>query len=345
MNCVDKSNISECRHFEYEHADAIIRRLIQVKICDIYPCVVSMSTNDACDKSFVRYIASDRPRTAPAMRGEISTQELVVNTDSDGRVRDVDLVWAAKHVMHEARHLYQMRELYQRVPLTGLQLDMARMDGIAATFRGYHNSVYGYTPSEVDADIYGFEDTVKYFDTYVVNGRGELIIDARACLVQRVREMERWRGDRDAPDYESMVQSLRDKMTEYRWRPRPVVLGPGDDFATRRLAACPGWLDTLNDGRKVGVERDEELFSMALDVNPSWIDRHRGLDAEACRVRKLYPGRLSVLGRVDNAIVRGFGKLDSDAPPKSLESRPSVRAAIAAAEAVSDPEDESEVEY
>lgn len=21
MNCVDKSNISECRHFEYEHAD------------------------------------------------------------------------------------------------------------------------------------------------------------------------------------------------------------------------------------------------------------------------------------------------------------------------------------
>ena len=36
---------------------------------------------------------------------------------------------------------------------------------------------------------------------------------------------------------------------------------------------------------------------------------------------------------------------DVSEPPKSLESRPSVRAAIAAAEAVSDPEDESQVEY
>lgn len=337
--------ISERRHFTYPHARVLLSRMMDVKIRDAYPCVVVRDLSERSAKSFVAYLCSDRPRTGAKMECSISVKELVDNMDSDGYVRDVDLVWAAKHVTHEARHLYQMRELYQRVPLTGLYLDMARMDGIAAAFRGYHDSVYRYMPSEVDADIHGFEDAVEYFDKYIVNGRGEPIIDARACLVQRVCELERWRGDKDAPDYESMVQSLRDKMTEYRWQVRSVVLGPDDAFAMQRLSACPGWLDVLNDGRKLGVARDEELFSLALDVNPSWIDRHRGLAAEARRVRKLYPSRLSALGRVENALSRCFGKLDSDVQPSAPELRPSVRAAVRAAEALFGPEDESQAEY
>ncbi len=99
---------------------------------------------------------------------------------TEGYVRDQDLAFCVKHLMHETRHLYQNQVLYQE-PLIGFSLDMAKMDALSSYFSGYRQNMYEVLPSELDAEIHGLLDTVAFFDQ-IIDENGEKILDAKTCL-------------------------------------------------------------------------------------------------------------------------------------------------------------------
>lgn len=191
---LDEQIASE-RYYSYDDAMLLLEKMGKRKITDVYPVVRKVDFCTELEDSDLKRMPSARPRTKPVIRCRIGIRELFEN-QVDGMVRDVDLVWAGKHIMHEAWHLRQMTDTYQQKDLSGRDLDMARMDAIAEVFQGYSHGSYGHRPSEVDADIYGFGDVVNYFDNHIVGGDGKPLLDAKACLTVRVHELPMWRGVR-----------------------------------------------------------------------------------------------------------------------------------------------------
>lgn len=314
----------------YSLAKTLLDDMIHDLIEKPYPCVFDVNIDLSRDGSNVGYehVNSLLPfnRSHPQMRCIIGGLDLVKNMTPDRYVRDVDIVWIGKHIAHEARHLYQERVLYQQEGLSDGILDMARIDALMGTFDGYWRCVYPYAPSELDADIYGFIDTVDYFDKNITDSNGKPLFDAKFCLTQRSHELGMIRALRvpSNADYDDIIRCLISHMQDYKCLSRGY--NPGDVLTQSdwnafggNLSKCPRGLSFVNAENRTGVEYDEKLFSLLLDVNSTWVDLHKGLDKEVKRIRKLYPSELGISDRFANKSSRFINTRDENR--RELESK------------------------
>lgn len=322
--------LNDQHHYSYLGALEIIHQMTNDLIGEPYPCVCTMDFDLDTDVSSVGYGSKEDEsvgtRSYPRMNGVIGVQELFNAIDDKKHVRDVDLVWIGKHICHEARHLYQLRTLYQQDGLVGEMLDMVRIDALMNTFNGYWSCVYPYAPFELDADIYGFKGAVEYFDKYLLNDDGKPIVNTKQCLVQRTYELDNLRGQYIpyGLDYDGIIQYLSSHMQDYKFLSRGYdsndILNQKDwIFWKDELNKCPRGLSFVNEKNKIGVEYDEKLFSLLLDVNSTWVDLHKGLDKEVKRIRKLYPSELGIADRFANTSSRFINTRDENR--RELESK------------------------
>lgn len=229
----------------------------------------------------------------------IGIQCLLDNMDEDNTVRDIDLVWCVKHIAHEARHIYQQTDIYQK-PLHGYFLDMARMDALSVYFYGYKQNTYSYLPSELDAEIHGMQDTVSYFNT-LVEDKGNALIDAKACLYEKVKELPTnriWYQREPVTCYEDMIISLERMKNLYLIKDRGFPLNKSNLQDNEYLEKCykhHAWLDVLGAEYKIGVPYDRKLFAMAIDINPAWVKQHKGIQREAKEIQKEFPPQFTFM--------------------------------------------------
>lgn len=304
------------RLFRLEEALSVLDTISQSAILTKYPCVSVCSFSKDFNASSVGYTisATNRERSDPSMICRISISDLYHNVDNDGFVRNTDMVMAVKHVFHEAEHLRQVRILYQNKNLSGLELDMARMDSIGVLFGGYYKSLYRIMPSEIFGDIKGFENAADWFDDNIRE------IDARACFVATAKEQGAWRGGRPLGSYGAMIERLHDMLDLYPKYARNHVLDETDKNTILLIREqCPSWFSRIREIEKessVGnldpILADKELFSAVLDIGSLWIDRHAGLDEEVKRVRQQFPSKLSAPGKVIAGIAKGINRLDEN---------------------------------
>lgn len=318
-------SVSCARHFSFDDAMMVLRDMRNKLVLLRYPQVSEFEFVGITDKSNVGYVLpSDHPRTQPEFSCQIGIKEMLDNKNRNGMVRDMDLVWAGKHIAHEACHLWQMTELYQSANLSGRDLDMARMDAIASVFHGYGAFMYNYLPSEVDADIAGFEGVVEYFDKHVVEPNGHPVIDVKACLVARVHELpDSWRGDKSQGTYEGIIASLRACKNKYQTMGRPVLFDDedGKKFSVLgKFDVLEKWKDVWESDAKHGVARDEELFAIMLDVSSAGADFFPCLDQEVRRIREMYPSKLGIFGKAAAKISRFQNMRDVISPFDELSS-------------------------
>lgn len=306
--------VSDLRSFSFDDAMYILKIMCSDVISNKYACVRNVIFNENIDYSHVGYRFSGNifgERSHPYVSCTIGIRDLIENMDSRGFVRDVDFVWKGKQIEHEARHVYQMQELYQK-PLSGYDLDMARIDAVANAFDGYNRYMYRYMPSEIDADICGFTNVVAYFDSILPE------LDSRSCLVRHVCETGDWRGIRRCHTYDDILQSLEDIRYEYKYRPRNIIINDKDETNLKIMQRhCPGWIpviESFQEKKEWSQEdcenADRQLFSAAMDINTSRIDHHAGLDDEVKLVRKLYPSKLGIGGRLLSSVIRSGNKRD-----------------------------------
>lgn len=307
-------SIGSARSFMYADAVSFLNDMADVCIKSKYPCVDDVFLNSSKEDSFIGYLPSIRPRSNPHMICEIGIAELSQNMNSDGYVRDVDVVWAAKHISHEARHAYQMQILYQQSNLSGRDLDMARMAAIGSVFDGYRLSTYDYSPFELDADKHGFIDTVDYFEDWALIHGFMPVINVKGCLLYRVRELNYFPSIIDSSGYASIVSSFDIHSDDYLFRERTCVLNQLDiDTWSNLFKKYPVFLDVIyGSNDKSGVSYDEKLFSVVLDINSSWADYHRGLDQEVKRIRNVYHSHVDMKDRMLNQVNRFVNTRDNN---------------------------------
>lgn len=213
------------------------------------------------------------------------------NMDEYGYIRNVDLAYCVKHIAHEAQHLYRNIVTYQN-QLLGYELDMARMDALSGCFRGYHDNTYFYLPSEIDAEIHGLLNTVKYFHSMKIDGKP--IIDAKTCLYEKYKELKTnrvWYGQREVRNFDDMIKSLKDMrgmyLTEDRGFPLLKNIQP-DAYYLKEFQKHSAWQDILQTKDRTGVQYDEKLFVMMVDLIPLWVQTHDGIKDEAKRLSQKY---------------------------------------------------------
>lgn len=218
----------------------------------------------------------------------IGVKCLVDNIDKKGYVRDIDLAYCAKHIAHEAQHLYRNKETYQE-PLFGYSLDMARIDFLSGNFDGYKRNMYWCNPAEIDAEIHGLLDTVKYFKE---------IPNIKACLFEKYKELPTnrvWNSRKPVTNFDDMISSLEEQKYLYLYADRGFPFRKDsirDKVALEKLDICSAWQDVLHAENTVGVQYDEKLFAMAIDLSELWVQTHRGIKDEAKRLREKYPKQL-----------------------------------------------------
>lgn len=247
--------------------------------------------------SMIDYAYSSKPYSHPNYISSIGTKPIFDNMQGD-MVRDRDTVWTVSHIFHENQHMYQQRILYQDASLLHDDvLTMARMDAIASVFHGYYDDLYWYLPHELDANYRAMQDTVSYFDTYVVNSQNQPIIDVRTELVKCAEEHRSyWFGSGVPHTFEGMLWSLEDLKIKHHTMPRNVLFNL--NYSTDRrvydiVSQYPFWQDVINakPSERIGVAYDEKLLAMSLDAGVSFGNVHAGFRGEEARVRKLYPSQ------------------------------------------------------
>lgn len=211
-----------------------------------------------------------------------------------GMVRDQDLVFYVKHVMHERRHLQQYLEFYQH-PTLDYHIEMGKAHIISECCHGYCNHLYWYLPSELDAEIQSFLDTAEYFEQLASLG---VVIDVKTLLYKQYTELPQssvWHGLPQVNTFDDMIQSLRNQKYAYRNMDRGFPFDINfeqDRERLHRLWKYDAWdfvLSASPEDRST-TDYDDKLLAMLLDLNPKLLSKHAGLQEEGKRVTSLYPG-------------------------------------------------------
>lgn len=147
--------------------------------------------------------------------------ENILTTDGCSYARSQDLVYSLHDIFHEERHVYQRAVLYQDKDANQNIVDMAKCDIVSGVFKEYEKIVYHHKPSEVDAELYGWQKTIDYFDTHFLDKNGHPLIDARAEMLDELHDIEydrnrSWSGDTWASSYENAIKSLEENMDYYK---------------------------------------------------------------------------------------------------------------------------------
>lgn len=278
--------------FSLEAAQDLINAAITTELISFCSSVDVRFTD--YEPSGVRYNYLQSSRSHPQFQCNLNLHELTDPVTS-GAVSDTVLCGVVKHVMHEARHIYQMSNLYQQKNLNPDVVNMARIDACSLACNGYGSYMYRYTPSEIDAEKWGLLNTVNFFNTTVVNNFGNPVIDSKQCLFEYTRRLDRWCGDLDAESFDEMIVSLDDAFSECGLVDRPYPFSSRDQFGIVSMVKkyCPKWLDIIENSNKQGVEFDKQLFAMVRDASPSWINLHAGLDSVVKESYEEYPSLVS----------------------------------------------------
>lgn len=221
---------------------------------------------------------------------------------TEGYVRDQDLAFCVKHLMHETRHLYQNQVLYQE-PLIGFSLDMAKMDALSSYFSGYRQNMYEVLPSELDAEIHGLLDTVAFFDQ-IIDENGEKILDAKTCLENCYFERRNFRiyspYDEKIVPFDNIIRILQEQQAEYKAKDRgfPFDSSNAQDQANlEHLKKYSDWISILNRTDPTSGQYDDVLFAVMLDLNPRWAQTHIGIQDYAKQIQEQYPPRIPSVGK------------------------------------------------
>lgn len=158
-------------------------------------------------------------------KGYVGVKRLFDNArvfDDDNYVRSQDLVYCMHDIFHEERHIYQKAVLYQDKNASQEVVDMAKCDVISGILPEYEKYIYRQKPSEIDAERYGWQKAVEYFDTHFLDENGHPLIDAREEMMNELFDinrspLRRWFGNEYAGDYESAIDSLNESNDAYKY--------------------------------------------------------------------------------------------------------------------------------
>lgn len=157
-------------------------------------------------------------------KGYVGVKRLFDNAkvfDDDNYVRSQDLVYCMHDIFHEERHIYQKAVLYQDKNASQEVVDMAKCDVVSGMLPEYEKYIYRQKPSEIDADSYGWQKTIEYFDTHFLDENGYPLIDAREEMMNELFDIRcdssrEWFGNEYAGSYESAMESLEEAKDIYR---------------------------------------------------------------------------------------------------------------------------------
>lgn len=136
-------------------------------------------------------------------------------------VRSQDLVYCMHDMFHEERHVYQKAVLYKDKNASQDVVDMAKCDIVSGILPEYERYIYRQKPSEIDAERYGWQKAVEYFDTHFLDRNGHPLIDARKEMMDELFDIScnssrEWFGNEYAGSYESAMDSLNESNDAYK---------------------------------------------------------------------------------------------------------------------------------
>lgn len=151
----------------------------------------------------------------------VATKRLFDNVQYDC-VRSQDLVYCVHDIFHEERHVYQKSVLYKNKNASQEVVDMAKCDVVSGILPEYEKYIYRQKPSEIDAERYGWQKAVEYFDTHFLDKNGYPLIDARKEMMDELFDIScnpsrEWFGNEYAGDYESAMDSLNEANDVYKY--------------------------------------------------------------------------------------------------------------------------------
>lgn len=151
----------------------------------------------------------------------VAVKRLMDNVQNDC-VRSQDFVYCVHDIFHEERHVYQRAVLYKDKNASQEVVDMAKCDVVSSILPEYEKYIYRQKPSEIDAEQYGWQKAVEYFDTHFLDEDGHPLIDAREEMMNELFDisrspLRRWFGNEYAGDYESAIDSLNESNDAYKY--------------------------------------------------------------------------------------------------------------------------------
>lgn len=151
----------------------------------------------------------------------VAVKRLMDNVQYDC-VRSQDLVYCVHDIFHEERHVYQKSVLYKNKNASQEVVDMAKCDVVSGLLPEYEKYIYRQKPSEIDAERYGWQKAVEYFDTHFLDRNGYPLIDARKEMMDELFDIScnssrEWFGNEYAGDYESAMDSLNESNDVYKY--------------------------------------------------------------------------------------------------------------------------------
>lgn len=191
----------------------------------------------------------------------------------DDYICSQDLVYCLHDAFHEERHVYQRAVLYQDKDANQNVVDMAKCDIVSGVLKEYEKIVYHHKPSEVDAELYGWQKTIDYFDTHFLDKNGHPLIDARAEMLDELHDIEydrnrSWSGDTWASSYENAIKSLEENMDYYKnttfdlFKPRQKIT----EYYKQFIQANYGRFAHAYANAKTPVDAKQVLFEFAYDI-------------------------------------------------------------------------------
>lgn len=191
----------------------------------------------------------------------------------DDYICSQDLVYCLHDAFHEERHVYQRAVLYQDKDANQNVVDMAKCDIVSGVLKEYEKIVYHHKPSEVDAELYGWQKTIDYFDTHFLDKNGHPLIDARAEMLDELHDIEydrnrSWSGDTWASSYENAIKSLEENMDYYKnttfdlFKPRQKITEHYKQF----IQSNYGRFAHAYANAKTPVDAKQVLFEFAYDI-------------------------------------------------------------------------------
>ena len=189
-------------------------------------------------------------------------------------VRSQDLVYCMHDIFHEERHVYQKSVLYKDKNASQKVVDMAKCDIVSGILPEYERYVYHQKPSEIDADSYGWQKAIEYFDTHFLDRNGHPLIDARKEMMDELFDMScnssyEWFGNKYAGSYKSAMESLEEARDVYKNSAADFFARPwqkNSETYKRLVTANRGLYAYSYVNAKTPEEAHQVLYEFAVDT-------------------------------------------------------------------------------
>ena len=311
----------------YKDAVAFLYGILDDVVRKEYPSVRDAWLDGASDGSGVMELAGGGydVRIGAMGLGEIGCE-----------VSPPDLAWATKSAMHERRHLWQKEFLY-RQPLSGKDLDMARMEACSMAYQGYNDETYHYRLSEIDADLHGMKDAVEALEgafpgtdweeamLAAQNSRDDVCDGLRSSspsglVMSRAYVPGHRYGSLD--EVYGRLEELSEQYLREEHADPCREFSEKDDATVEKNSWDGKFVDLLlGDGKKRGTERDREILGSILQARVFDVGRYfPGMAGEIESVKEEYGVQTDAVRKVFRIAAEqdghgGHGGNGGSAPP------------------------------